>query len=105
MRHPVGKNIEPHVHNPIQREVTLTQEVLLIRKGKLRVDFYDGGRRYLESRILQSGDAILLASGGHGFHVIDDVEMIEVKQGPYAGDADKQRFQGVSADEVRLASE
>jgi mannose-6-phosphate isomerase-like protein (cupin superfamily) len=95
MRHPVGKEIPPHVHNPVPREVQFTQEVLFIRKGKLRVDFYDDERNYLESRVLEGGDTILLATGGHGFEVLEEVEMIEVKQGPYAGEQDKTRFAAV----------
>lgn len=94
MRHPVGKIIEPHVHNPVPREVHFTQEVLFIRRGKIRVDFYDNRQNYLHSRILSSGDVILLATGGHGFEILEEVEMIEVKQGPYAGDQDKTRFSG-----------
>jgi|SRR5882724_12014607 len=96
MRHPQGKIIQPHVHNPVPREVHYTQEVLFIRRGKLRVDFYDSQQRYLHSRVLSDGDVILLATGGHGFEVLEEVEMIEVKQGPYAGEADKTRFTGVS---------
>lgn len=92
MRHPAGKVIEPHVHNPVPREVHYTQEVLFLRKGRLRVDFYDPEQHYLESRILEAGDVILLATGGHGFEVLEEIEMIEVKQGPYAGDQDKTRF-------------
>ena len=95
MRHDKGKTIDPHVHNPISREVINTQEVLFIRRGILRVDFYDNDRNYVESHLLRSGDTILLASGGHGFEVLEDLEMIEVKQGPYTGDADKTRFSGV----------
>ena len=94
MRHPVGKIIEPHVHNPVHREVQYTQETLLIKRGRLRVDFYDGQQNYLESRILESGDVILLIQGGHGFEVLEELEMFEVKQGPYAGDGDKTRFIG-----------
>ncbi|MFD2998838.1 cupin domain-containing protein [Pontibacter toksunensis] len=92
MHHPKGKLIEPHVHNPVPREVHYTQEVLFIKKGKLRVDFFDNDQNYLESRILETGDVILLATGGHGFEVLEELEMIEVKQGPYAGDHDKTRF-------------
>jgi mannose-6-phosphate isomerase-like protein (cupin superfamily) len=95
MRHPVGKKIAPHIHNLVPREVHYTQEVLFIRKGKLRVDFYDEERNYLKSRVLEGGDTILLASGGHGFEILEEVEMIEVKQGPYAGDHDKTKFEGV----------
>ena len=102
LRHPRGKVIEAHVHNFVHREVLVTQEVLYIKRGKLRVDFYDAKRRYLESRILRTGDAIILVSGGHGFEVLDDTEMIEVKQGPYLGDSDKTRFAGISSAEARL---
>lgn len=92
MQHPAGKVIQPHVHNPVPRQVTYTQEVLLIKQGKLRVNFYTKEQEYLESRVLQAGDVILLIQGGHGFEVLEDLEMIEVKQGPYVGDQDKTRF-------------
>ena len=102
MHHPVGKVIQPHVHNPVQREVTYTQEVLFIKRGKLRVDFYSGDQKYLESRILEAGDAILLASAGHGFEVLEELEMIEVKQGPYVEHEDKVKFHGISSDQAIL---
>lgn len=95
MHHPKGKVIDAHVHNLVHRDVVLTQEVLFIKKGKLRVDFYDEYKDYLNSIVLTAGDTILLASGGHGFKVIEEVEMIEVKQGPYSGEMDKTRFEGV----------
>lgn len=92
MRHPAGKVIEPHFHNHVRREVTYTQEVLVLRRGRLRVDFYDADCLYLTSRILEGGDVIMLVSGGHGFHALEEIEMIEVKQGPYVGEGDKTRF-------------
>lgn len=92
MRHPAGKVIAPHVHNPVVREVHHTQEVLIIKRGRLRVNFYDEAQSYLESRVLEPGDTIMLVSGGHGFEVLEEIEMIEVKQGPYAGDQDKTTF-------------
>ncbi|MFB2982299.1 hypothetical protein [Microseira sp. BLCC-F43] len=92
MRHSKGKVIQPHVHNPVAREVYYTQEVILIKQGKLRVDFYTEQQEYLESHILYAGDTILLIQGGHGFEVIEEVEMIEIKQGPYVGEHDKTRF-------------
>ena len=102
MKHPSGTKIEPHVHNPVRREVHYTQEVLIIKRGILRVDFYDDNKTYLKSHILEKGDVILLIKGGHGFEVIEEVEMVEVKQGPYAGDDDKTRFDPVFMDNVRL---
>ena len=92
----------PHVHNPVPREVQFTKEVLLIKSGRVRVDFYDDDQNYLESRILEQGDEILMAFGGHGFEMLEPTEMIEVKQGPYAGEADKTRFEPISADQLRL---
>ena len=92
MSHPTGKEIQPHVHKKVQREVHYTQETLFIRKGKLQVDFYSDDQIYLESRVLEAGDVILLIKGGHGFKVLEDLEMFEVKQGPYAGDEDKIKF-------------
>ena len=94
MRHPAGKTIQPHIHNPVPRKVDYTLEVLFLRKGRLRVDFFDDGQVYLQSRILEAGDVILLAKGGHGCEVLEEIEMNEVKQGPYAGDKDKTRFAG-----------
>jgi hypothetical protein len=102
MSHPSGKIIQPHVHNPVPREVQYTQEVLLIKKGKLRVDFYNEACDYLESQVLQAGDVILLIKGGHGFEVLEDVEMIEVKQGPYVGDKDKTRFVGIASTQAKI---
>ena len=92
MSHKKGRVIGAHVHNHNPREVVYTQEVLIIRKGRLRVDLYSNDRVFIESRVLEAGDVILLASGGHGFEVLEDVDMIEIKQGPYAGEADKTRF-------------
>ena len=101
MCRPAGHVIDPHVHNPVSREVHFTNEVLFIKSGRIRVDFYDDQRAYLESRILHTGDVLLLASGGHGFEMLETSEIIEVKQGPYAGEADKTRFDPVSAESFR----
>jgi len=97
-----GYSIAPHRHNHVERKVTLTQEVLYVKSGKVRVDFYDNRQNYLESRVLQRGDVILLAAGGHGFEMLEDTEMIEVKQGPYCGEEDKVRFDAIKRDKVVL---
>lgn len=102
MKHSAGKVIDPHVHNPVSREVHFTQEVLILKQGRLRVDFFDQSQKYLESRILEPGDVILLAAGGHGFEALEEIEMIEVKQGPYAGEMDKTRFSPISSDQMKL---
>ena len=101
MNRPTGYVIPPHVHNPIRREVQFTKEVLFIKSGKVRVDFYSEDKVYVESRFLRAGDVILLALGGHGFQVIESAEIIEVKQGPYAGDKDKTRFDPVNGELIK----
>lgn len=100
MSHKSGKEIQPHIHKPVQRSVNYTQETLFIRKGKLQVDFYTNKQEFLESRILETGDVILLIKAGHGFKVLEDLEMFEVKQGPYAGDKDKIKFQKTKREEI-----
>lgn len=100
MSHKKGKIIDAHTHNIIPREVNYTKEVLVIRKGKLRVDFYEENQTYIESHEISEGDVILLAYGGHGFEVIEDCEMIEIKQGPFLGEKDKVRFEGINSEKV-----
>lgn len=93
-----GYEIEPHLHNTVERKITLTQEVLFIKSGKVRVDYYDDNKKYLESKIVGTGDVVLLAHGGHGFKMLEKSEIIEVKQGPYCGEADKTRFRSLDED-------
>ena len=102
MKHPSGYQIPPHVHNKVIRDVQSTQEVLFVKSGKLRVDFYTGDQNYLESSTLNTGDVILLASGGHGFEILEEAEIIEVKQGPYSGDHDKTRFKPISIQNIQI---
>lgn len=94
--------IAPHVHNAVLRTVELTQEVLIIQKGKVRVDYYDDNQIYLESRIANEGDIVYLGYGGHGFKMLEDSEIVEVKQGPYCGTQDKVRFEPIEDNKVVL---
>ena len=105
MKHARGHVIPAHVHNPVTREVHFTREVLIIKSGRVRVDLYTEEQSYVESVILAEGDVILLASGGHGFEMLETTEMIEIKQGPYAGDDDKTRFATVGADDIVVREE
>ena len=102
MNRPEGYEIMPHRHNIVPREVHHTQEVLFIKSGKLRVDFYSNKQEYLESRILNQGDVILLSDGGHGFKMLEQTEIIEVKQGPYCGEKDKVRFAPLDEKNVKI---
>ena len=92
MNRPEGYRIEPHIHRELPRRITRTQEVLVVRSGRVKVDYFTDAREYLSSSVIETGDVLLLASGGHGFAMLEQSEMIEIKQGPYAGDHDKVRF-------------
>jgi mannose-6-phosphate isomerase-like protein (cupin superfamily) len=92
MSRPAGYQIQPHFHREVHRNIHQTQEVLVVRSGRLRVDYYDDAKCKIGNSILGEGDVILLSQGGHGFEMQTDCELIEIKQGPYLGDADKVRF-------------
>ena len=92
MSWPKGKDITPHIHNEVERTIYRTQETIILQRGSVRLDLYDDHQKFLESRVLEAGDIVFLASGGHGFTMLEDSTMVEVKQGPYCGDADKTRF-------------
>ena len=102
MKRPSGYEIKPHIHKKISKKIEFTQEVLFIKSGKLRVDFYNNEKQYLQSKILSKGDIILLSEGGHGFKVIDECEIFEVKQGPYDEINDKERFEGKLDKETKI---
>ena len=82
MKHPQGKKIDPHVHNLVSRQVLYTQEVLVIRKGRVKVNLYSSDKEFIGEKILESGDMILLCGGGHSFEMLEETSMIEIKQGP-----------------------
>ena len=92
IHHPAGKNVESHIHNDIKREVYRTKEVVFIKSGRLKTDFYNERREFVSSCVLEKGDIVLLSQGGHGFEVLEEVEMIVAKQGPYIGEEDKTKF-------------
>lgn len=91
--YPAGGKIVPHIHLPLERHIVGTSEVLMLRKGRCQVDFYNNSRDPVETREIKAGDILILVSGGHGFRMLEDTTFIEIKQGPYAGQDDKERFQ------------
>ena len=102
MKHKKGHIIKPHLHKKRITKISYTTEVILILKGSIRVDFYNLHKKYLFSKILKEKDIIMLVHGGHGFKVIKDVEMIEVKQGPYSAKKDKQKFDFIKDNKIKL---
>lgn len=91
--YPAGGVIQAHTHKPLERHIVGTSEVLGVRSGRLEVDFYNSKRDLIATRVLEKGDLVLLISGGHGFRMLEDTVLLEVKQGPYTGIDEKERFQ------------
>ena len=102
MRHKKNHFIKPHIHKQYSRKVYTTSEVLLIKRGELRVDFYNNKKKYLFSKILKKNDLIILNEGAHGFKVKKTLEMIEVKQGPYKLSKDKVRFKKIDENKIKI---
>jgi len=93
LQHRQGTEIKPHLHPDSVRTINMTQEVLYIERGRVKADFYNKDGENISSSILNTGDAILLLSGGHGFKILEDAKILEIKQGPYCGvDRDKERI-------------
>lgn len=90
--YPQGGEVVPHTHKRFQRTVEGTAEVLLVRKGHCFMDIFHDDQRLFTTRELHAGDTVLLISGGHGFRMIEDTTFLEVKQGPYTGIQEKDRF-------------
>jgi len=86
-----GTVVEAHQHLPVQKVVTGTQEVLIVKSGHIVVDIFDPNGEFVSARALRTGDIFIQYSGGHAFHFITDVQFIEIKQGPYTP-ADKVFF-------------
>ncbi len=94
MTRPGGYKIVPHIHNLVRRETIGTQEALFIKRGRIEIDFYSFEQQYLQSCVLSAGDIVLLAGAGHGINILEEAEIIEVKNGPFVAGSDKGRFEG-----------
>jgi hypothetical protein len=102
MKHKKDHIIKPHLHKKRLTRIYYTSEVILMLKGILRVDFYTQFKKYLFSKILKPSDIIMLVSGGHGFKILKDVEMLEIKQGPYNLIKDKIKFENIDDSYIKF---
>ena len=102
MKHDKGHLIKPHKHKKRTTKIFYTTEVIIVFKGSLRVDFYDQKEKYLFSKIINEKDIIMLVHGGHGFKVLKKVEMLEVKQGPYSIEKDKEKIKEIDEKKIKI---
>jgi hypothetical protein len=90
--YPAGGEVKAHLHRSLERKIKGTSEVLLVKKGRCEVDIYDNSKELVATRELREGDILLLVDGGHGFRTLEDTVFVEIKQGPYTGLDEKERF-------------
>jgi hypothetical protein len=90
--HPKDHEIARHEHVPVERTLAGTGEVLLVLRGRCEIDVYDHARQLVATRVLETGDLMIMSGGGHGFRMLEDTVLFEVKQGPYFGPGEKERF-------------
>lgn len=90
--YPAGGEIARHTHLPLERHLVGTSEVVVVRSGRCEVDIYDDANEFVATRELAAGDIMLMVAGGHGFRMIEDTVLLEIKQGPYTGLQEKERF-------------
>lgn len=102
IKHAKGHIIPAHFHPPERRLITSVPETLMVVKGRLLVEFYCTDRQKECGRVLEAGDVVVLLCGGHGFEVMEDVEIFEVRQGPYLSDKDKVRFESENVPKENL---
>ena len=102
MSHPKNYLIKPHKHQKRETKIFITSEVIIIQKGKLRVDFYDTGKKYLFSTIVKKNQIIMLVHGGHGFKVLEPIKMLEIKQGPFVSNKDKVKFDKINEKNIKI---
>lgn len=90
--YPSGGEIARHSHVPVERQLVGTSEVIVVRSGRCELDIYDDDHTLVATRVLNCGDVMLMVGGGHGFRMLEDTVLLEVKQGPYAGHTEKALF-------------
>jgi len=102
MKHKKDYLIKPHLHKKRETKILTTSEVIILFKGILRVDFYNNKQKYLFSKKIFANDIIMLVNGGHGFKILKDIELLEVKQGPYNLIKDKKKFDKIDEKKIKI---
>jgi hypothetical protein len=84
--HEAGFVETAHYHYPTKREINDVQQILVVQRGVLVMEFYTLDGIKFHEVVLRVGDAISIVHGVHGVRVIEDVQCVSVKQGPFLGD-------------------
>lgn len=90
--YPAGGEVARHEHRSLERTILGMNEVLVVQQGACDVDIYDLERRLIGTYGLNEGDILIFMAGGHGFRMRKDTVLLEVKQGPYIAEDEKELF-------------
>jgi hypothetical protein len=90
--YPKNGEIPRHTHVPLERHIVGTSEVILVKKGRCLLDIYNDEQKLVATREMGPGDLMLMVGGGHGFRILEETILLEIKQGPYTGLEEKERF-------------
>ena len=85
LAHEAGFVEPPHYHRPFKREISDLQQMFVVQKGVVAIQLYNDHGIMFQEVILRQGDAIVLINGVHSLRVIEDMQCISVKQGPFLG--------------------
>jgi hypothetical protein len=85
LAHEAGFVEAPHLHRPITREIDDLQQMFVVQRGVVAVQLYTDDKVLLKEVVLRAGDAIVLIHGVHAIRVLEDMQCISVKQGPFLG--------------------
>ena len=87
LAHEAGFVEDPHYHQPFNREIADLQQMFVVQRGVVAVDLYGDDGSHLRELVLKVGDAVVLIHGVHAIRVLEDMQCISVKQGPFLGTA------------------
>ena len=101
IKHKSSTYIKPHTHKNYLRRIKKTTEILFIKNGSIRVDFYSK-KKYLFSKVVSKNKILILLEGSHGFKILKNCSIIEVKQGPFSLSMDKERFNKIDEKYIKI---
>ena len=103
LKHGTNHQIRSHIHLSQKRTINYSSEVLIIKKGILKVIFFNNkANKILRPKTLYKNDIIILFKGGHGFKILKNCEIIEIKQGPYILSKDKVKFDNIVEKKISI---
>ena len=81
IKHKSNTYIKPHTHKNYLRKIK---------------------KKYLFSKVVNKNKILILLEGSHGFKILRNCSIIEVKQGPFSLSMDKERFNKIDEKYIKI---